>query len=106
MYPVYIQNNVVQINKGVSFFMAASWFFVLHSLCYTVALYRYSKMQRTTEKEVPISVEVMEAPVEECYNTYRAGRTAGRPPLSHAYFSLNLLTLLSLSVPLNVETKT
>jgi hypothetical protein len=41
-----------------------------------------------------------------CYNTYRAGRTAGRPPLSHAYFSLNLLTLLSLPVPLNVETKT
>jgi hypothetical protein len=31
------------------------------------------------------------------------GRTAGRPPLSHAYFSLNLLTLLSLPVPLSAD---
>lgn len=65
MYPVYIQNNVVQINKGVSFFMAASWFFVLHSLCYTMAVYQYSKMQPTTEKEVPTTVQEQEAPAEE-----------------------------------------
>lgn len=56
MYPVYIVTetgyDVVQINKGVSFFMAASWFFVLHSICKTTAIYQYSNMQPASEKEV------------------------------------------------------
>lgn len=69
MYPVYIVTesgyNISQINKGVSFFMAASWFFVLHSVCFTVAVYQYSKMQPATEKEVPRNEELKEAPVEE-----------------------------------------